>query len=367
MDNGIRGRTVFLTGATGEIGGELLRRLLGAGCARIYCLIRNAGTAAPLDRLRERAGQWGSSPEFADRLRPVVGDIALPGMGIAPADRDALRAETQIIFHCAATTSFLKKKECWETNVRGLRHLMELARACAHRPRFFYFGSSAAAGDRRDACIHENEYPTPGATHFVEYSASKAAAETILAEEGADLDIVVLRPSLVLPDVEVPQEILRECIWPLQIMKECRALPLNADARVDMVPLSFVGEFSLRIAASDIKHRCYHMSAGPEGATRWGDIMTVVAETFELGREISCVRGKAWEAIRPTLSRREIKYMRSVSSYFPFINQNVAFDNRRLVEAVGKPSAEALDFRRYLPGLLRKVSLEEAIEQSFYD
>ena len=76
--------------------------------------------------------------------------------------------------------------------------------------------------------------------------------------------------------------------------------------------------------------------------------MTVVAETFELGREISCVRGKAWEAIRPTLSRREIKYCaacRATSRYQP---------KRRLRQSSHgrggwKADRRALDFRRYCP------------------
>jgi hypothetical protein len=53
--------------------------------------------------------------------------------------------------------------------------------------------------------------------------------------------------------------------------------------------------------------------------------------------------------------------------FFPFINQNVTFDNIRLVEEFGGPEIDTFSIGRYLPPLLARVSLSEAIDQSKTD
>lgn len=361
--NGLAGRTVFLTGATGEIGGELLRRFLDAGVRRVYCLVRANGTS-PEARLGVRLG---APAELDSRVVPLLGDIATAGLGLGPEALDALTSETELIFHCAATTSFLKKAECWTINVGGVRNLLALLPRFARAPRLFYFGSPSASGDFRDTCVHESDYPRPGAAHLAEYSASKAAAEAILLEQGADHDVVVLRPSMVVPDSPVTPEILCGCIWPLQVMKECSALPVNPDAMVDFIPLSLVGEVTLAMASAELDHRCYHISAGREGATRWGDVTELLASAYRLDRPIVCATGDAWQALRAGLTRHEVTMMRSVACYFPFINQNVTYDNARLRAQLGAIDPARLDVRRYLPPLLDQVSLDAAIVRSRYD
>ena len=70
----------FVTGATGFIGRHLVERLLERE-GDIHVLVRE-GSRERLDRLIER---WGAG----DRVKPVVGDITEPMLGVADADRQA--------------------------------------------------------------------------------------------------------------------------------------------------------------------------------------------------------------------------------------------------------------------------------------
>lgn len=359
---GVEGRTVFLTGATGEIGGELLRRFLDAGVGRVYCLLRPDGASAGA-RLAYRLG----ATELDARVIPVPGDVAATGLGMGMEALAEVAAETELVFHCAATTSFLKSAECWAINLGGVRNLLAVLPGFARRPRIFYFGSPSASGDFRDCCVHESDYPREGAVHLAPYSASKAAAEALLVAEGGEHDIVVLRPSMVIPDAPVTREILCGCVWPLQVMKECSALPLNPQALVDFVPLSLVGEATLGLVGADLDYRCYHISAGPAGATRWSEMADVLAQAFDLPRPIACSVGEDWPDLRAGMTRHEVTMMRSVACYFPYINQNVTYDNARLAAQLGPLDPARLDVRTYLPDLLHQVSLDEAVERSAHD
>ena len=150
-------------------------------------------------------------------------------------------------------------------------------------------------------------------------------------------------------------------------MKECSALPLRPTSLIDVVPLSYVADSILRIAAGARRHRVYHISAGASRASEWSTVMAITEETFGLPRPIRCVTGKEWRAARSSLSQKEVTHLRRVQCFFPFINQNVTFDNTRLTQEIGAPAAEALSLRRYLPSLLRQVSLSSAVEQSLTD
>ena len=67
--------TYFVTGATGFIGRHLVERLLERE-GEIHVLVRE-GSTDKLDALIER---WGAG----DRVKPVIGDITQPRLGVGP-------------------------------------------------------------------------------------------------------------------------------------------------------------------------------------------------------------------------------------------------------------------------------------------
>jgi len=364
----LKARALFLTGATGLIGGALLHRFVSHTRAKVYCLVRQMGTEqAPLERLHSRLNGSITPEQLHDRVVPVLGDLRKSNLGIEPRLLASLKRDIDIVFHCAATTSFLARKECWDTNVDGLRALINFMKTLNPTPPLFYFGSASACGARRNVCITEESYPDPYSDHYVEYTRTKASAEFLLEEEASNVETVILRPSLVLPDELITQTVARQSIWPLLLMKECRALPLRGDARIDVVPLSYVADFTLRIATEGRRHQVYHLSAGASHATLWSTIMEIVADFCSPSRPISCLTGNKWKAARHLLSRREIAHIRRIQYFIPFINQNVTFDNIRLLEEFGGPKIDTFSIGRYLPPLLARVGLSEAIDQSKTD
>ena len=82
---------VFLTGATGFLGMEVLARLLEAGERDVICLVRAPDQAAAEERLDGVLCKlWDDPGPYRDRARAVAGDVTQPGLGLEPAARTAL-------------------------------------------------------------------------------------------------------------------------------------------------------------------------------------------------------------------------------------------------------------------------------------
>ena len=128
----------FVTGATGFIGRHLVERLL-ARKGTVVCLVRK-GSEDKFEALRERLG--------ADKTRLVAvrGDLGVARLGVAPAQRRALKGKIRHLFHLAAIYDLAGDADTqYAANVDGTRHMLEFADAvnvgCVH-----HVSSIAVAG-----------------------------------------------------------------------------------------------------------------------------------------------------------------------------------------------------------------------------
>jgi NAD(P)-dependent dehydrogenase (short-subunit alcohol dehydrogenase family) len=131
--------TYFVTGATGFIGRHLVERLL-ARDGDVHVLVR-AGSREKLDALIEG---WGA--DAARRIKPVVGDLAEPALGISDAEAEALKGRVTHFFHLAAIYDMTADEERNRiANVEGTRNAVTLANRL-EAGRFHHVSSIAAAG-----------------------------------------------------------------------------------------------------------------------------------------------------------------------------------------------------------------------------
>ena len=165
--------TYFVTGATGFIGRHLVERLLERE-GDIHVLIRPSSA----QRLEERLERWGGDARA--RVRPVLGDLTRPCLGVDAATRDALRGRVEHFFHLAALYDMTADEEAAvELNVGGTRHAGELADDL--RVGCFHHASSIAVAGTFDGYFTEDmldegqELPHP-------YHRTKLEAERVVRE-----------------------------------------------------------------------------------------------------------------------------------------------------------------------------------------
>ncbi len=163
--------TYFVTGATGFIGRHLVELLLERE-GDIHVLVRE-GSRERLDSLVER---WGAG----DRIKPVVGDLREPRLGLSDDDVAALRGNVEHVFHLAAMYDMTADDASNEAlNVDGTRHTVELANAIGGV--FHHVSSVAVAGERR-GLFREDHFDEgqrlPSAYHRTKFESEKLVRET---------------------------------------------------------------------------------------------------------------------------------------------------------------------------------------------
>ncbi|MGB8328406.1 MAG: SDR family oxidoreductase [Steroidobacteraceae bacterium] len=128
----------FVTGATGFIGRFLIDKLLQRE-GTVYVLVRKH-SIRKLDELRAR---WGSG---ANRVVAIVGDLAKPKLGVAPADLARLKGKISHVFHLAAIYDLSADAASQEkANTEGTRNAVRFAQAISAGC-FHHVSSIAAAG-----------------------------------------------------------------------------------------------------------------------------------------------------------------------------------------------------------------------------
>lgn len=70
-------------------------------------------------------------PSIVEKVEAVPGDVSVPDLGMTTKDREKIKSEAEIIFHCAATVRFDETlKKAVLLNVRGTKLMLDLAKEC---------------------------------------------------------------------------------------------------------------------------------------------------------------------------------------------------------------------------------------------
>lgn len=173
---------LLLTGATGFLGGVLVRRLLRSGvpAERLRLLVRDPDRAA-------RAGLPAAS-----LVRGDLGGGGQRGGG----DGEKLRAAADgasLVVHLAGALKAYDRAGYDDVNVHGTAHLAEAVRAVAPDAHFVHVSSLAAAGPSVDGA--GTDLPPDRCRTVSWYGESKRRGE--LAVVGSGLAFTVLRPPVV--------------------------------------------------------------------------------------------------------------------------------------------------------------------------
>ena len=225
-------RLVAVTGASGFIGGCLLRRLLGAGW-RVRAL--------------RRSSPGGGGDERLEWLRGSLGDRASLAALVDGADA---------VIHCAGSVRGLGPADFEPANVRGVAALVEAILARSAPPPLLALSSLAAR-----------------VPHLSAYAASKRRGEEILEAADQRLQWTALRP----PAVYGPGD--RELLPLFRLMTRGIAPILGPrHARFSLLYVEDLVEAMLDwLALADCPRGIYELHDGHPGGYTWDEVADTVA------------------------------------------------------------------------------------------
>jgi nucleoside-diphosphate-sugar epimerase len=164
---------IFVTGASGFVGGAAVRRFVADG-HDVRAMSRSARSDA-------RISEAGAKP-----VRCSLEKIAAEDIG-----------DVDVVLHCAAFVDDWGPREAWyEGNVIGTKHVLAAAREGGAK-RFIHIGTEAAIVHGQDIENADETYPLAPESPYP-YCATKAQAEQLVRAANTDeFTTIVLRPRFI--------------------------------------------------------------------------------------------------------------------------------------------------------------------------
>ena len=269
-DGRLRRRTVLVTGGTGTLGRELVRRLGTSTDARIVVLTRDRARAASI---------------LPSGVTTVVGDIrAGETLGMDESERTTLRTSVTDIVHCAAETTFNRPlEEARAINVGGTDAVLAFARACPALQRVACFSTVYVAG-RATGCFGESDIGGD-AGYVNSYEQSKAEMEDVVRASMPSLPIALYRLSTIIGDSRSGEVTGFNAVHhALRLLYQGLApmVPGNERAPVDLIPVDFAADASHYLFEHGFTPGAtYHLCAGAGGSATLGALLDATMVAFE--------------------------------------------------------------------------------------
>ncbi|XP_062856189.1 fatty acyl-CoA reductase 1 isoform X1 [Trichomycterus rosablanca] len=222
-------KNVLITGATGFIGKVLLEKLLRS-CPAIksaYVLVRPKAGQSPSARITDMINcrlfdrLKVEQPDFAEKIVAVNSDLTQPDLNLSKEDQNTLTDCINIVFHCAATIRFNEPlKDAMQLNVLATQKMLKLAHRMKNLEVFIHVSTAYANCDRE--LIEEVVYQPPvdyrrliDTLEWMDdelvslitpkllgerpntYTYTKALAEYLVQQECGNLNVAIVRPSIV--------------------------------------------------------------------------------------------------------------------------------------------------------------------------
>ncbi|XP_029681504.1 fatty acyl-CoA reductase 1 isoform X2 [Takifugu rubripes] len=262
------------------------------------------------DRVRE------DDPDFHRKIIPISSELTQPGLAISPQDGEKLASCINIVFHCAATIRFDEPlKHALQLNVIATQQLLSLAKQMHHLEAFIHISTAYANCNRKH--IDEVIYPPPveprklieslewmddGIVRDITprligdrpntYTYTKALAEFVVQQEQDQLNIAIIRPSIVGASWQEPfPGWIDNFNGPSGVFIAAgkgilRTMRANNDAVADLIPVDVVINLTLAAGWYTAVHRpksalVYNCTTGGINPFHWGEIEHHVISSFK--------------------------------------------------------------------------------------
>ncbi|CAF3215487.1 unnamed protein product [Rotaria socialis] len=350
-------KSIFITGATGFIGKQLVEKLIRScpDLEHIYLLVRPKRGRAVSERLKELLSSplfnvaRAANPNFESKILALQGDILDPNLGLNAHDEQTLIENCHIVFHSAATVRFHEPlRLAVQMNVASVVKILALCHKMKKLQSVVHVSTAYANCNRNN--VSEMIYPPPiqpskllDACEWMDdqvldaltnklisdrpntYTFTKALAEYVVSQDAKELPLAIIRPSIV------------GCTWrePMPGWVDnyngatgiivaaskglLRTMIGSGQAMADIIPVDICVNMMIAVAwHTAIKHPktipVYHCCTGHLGSLTWGKITEIGLGHLE---HISMENAISYPHLQFTENRFRYFYLRFVREILP--------------------------------------------------
>ena len=360
----MKNKNLFITGATGGLGRELLRILLERTKDNLWLLVRPSRGHSHEDRVKKMLSKMGVNGNSKERIQVLAGDLAQPRLGLSDGDWQTVVSGIDEFYHVAALTQLgASWEDAEQINLQGTVRILEAAREALFRKRlqrFFYFSTAYVAGSLTPICAVEDELPqNPSFANA--YEATKFLAEKKVREEMEQgLPATLFRPSIVVGDSKRGAVSEFNVIYPfLRLFAHglLRQVPSRLSHSFNIVPIDFVVESAFAIAQQK------------ESAGKTYHLVTENPPTLEMLLQLKDEYGlPPVEVVPPeefsveSLSPQQREIFSTLNPYLGYLGSSLTFDVKNSREALRQ---SRLSFPKTDQAFLRKI-VDYAIQKGYF-
>ncbi|MFJ4767760.1 type I polyketide synthase [Streptomyces uncialis] len=355
-------RTVLLTGATGFLGAYLLRDLMRTTGATVRCLVRAADGTAGLERLRSNLEWYGLLDQVDPaRLSVVVGDLALPGLGLDPGLFDELARTVDSVYHAGAAVNWVQPYATVRAaNVSGTEEILRLAARHRTVPVHHVSTLGVYAGRESDgSAIKVSDPAGPGGSLPTGYTQSKWVAEQLVElARGRGLPVSVYRVDLISGDHGTGACQTRDFVWlTLKGILQAGTVPEDIPVLFRLMPVDYASSAIAHISRrTGTDSRTFHV-CGRTGLT----LAAMTEELRSYGYDLEQRDRAGWRAgvtadpgnaLVPLLDAFDVMAADPAGFYPPVDDSETvaALDG----SGIELPEASRASFRRHVAFFVRK-------------
>lgn len=360
--------TVFLTGATGNIGGNLVSQILRMyPDARMILLVRGISVSEAWHRLVSVLASVAPEIDFAEltqRMKIVCGDITQTHLGLPNTEWQKLASQITHLIHSAASTKFnLPLDLARQINLVGTQNVMALAREASKLGNFqraAYISTAFVCGDSVGIIEEKEIIERPAFSNS--YEQSKWEAEKLVRSLLPELPLIIIRPSVVVGNSCTGRTAAFNVMYiPLRFIYNgtLTILPCDADTQLDIVPVDYVREVicHLMFTTKPCIGRTFNVVVGSKSPTV-NEIVNGAVDYFNsvgFFKHLSHIRffpSGQWHVASANSAGKLKRMLDLVRVYEPYICVNREFDDSNTRELLQGTGIAAPEFCEYLPQLL---------------
>ncbi|MGR3765876.1 SDR family oxidoreductase [Rossellomorea sp. NS-SX7] len=330
---------LFLTGATGFLGGKLIKNLLQDKQNEVYILVRNVEKAENL--------RYSFSPADQQRIHIFQGDITYPKAGLSREDTEWLTNKIDAVYHLAALVKFDLdlRDELFAANYDGTKHILELA-TLIQAKKFYYVSTAYTVGTLTHGV--EKLYPTDGKFNNP-YEESKVKSEHLVFSYRDQMDVSIFRPAIIVGDSKTgeadSQFTLYGFMRALAVFKRKTARKYDGDRTYrllaakngtsNLVPVDYVADILSLAPQRAEADKIYHIT-NPNPPTNF-DLLQMLKEALEF-HSLSVV-----ESSGEKLDPEEVRLNSLIEVFKVYLAGDLSFDDRNTQELIRGTGVSHLD------------------------
>ena len=318
---------IFLTGATGFLGGRLIQNLSREGHT-LYVLARNIKKAEQL--LLKTADLKGD-------IHIIKGDITVPDLGMNTETQQELANKIDVFYHMAALVKFDLdlKEELFQINFSGTKYALEAAEkmGVSH----FYYVSTAYTLGKDE--IAKEELHSLDRAFCNPYEESKCKAEHLCMDYKKFFNVTILRPAIIIGDSKTGEADSKFTLYglmrSLEVFKKRfqrkglgdRVFHLLCEegSTQNLVPVDYVADVLSDVLQKGREDNIYHITNSNPPLS--ADVFQIMRDKADL--DLFKLAPYDYE---PNLNEEEQLLNNVVDVYKNYLNRNIVFDDSNTQE-----------------------------------